>query len=82
MTKRQIRLDRPETGDRPRLRDGAAPRTMTVTEAAIALGISRSSAYECVRTGDLPALRLGGRIIVPIQAIDQMLESASALPDA
>lgn len=54
---------------------------MTVTEAAIALGISRSSAYECVRTGDLPALRLGGRIIVPIQAIDQMLESASALPD-
>ncbi len=55
---------------------------MTVTEAAIALGISRSSAYECVRTGDLPALRLGGRIIVPIQAIDQMLESASALPDA
>ena len=55
---------------------------MTVSDAAIALGISRSSAYECVRTGDLPALRLGGRIIVPIQAIDEMLDRASAIPDA
>jgi excisionase family DNA binding protein len=82
MTKRQIRLDRPATGDQPRSLQSAAPRTMTVADAAIALGISRSSAYDCVRTGDLPALRLGGRIIVPIQAIDQMLENASALPDA
>jgi excisionase family DNA binding protein len=55
---------------------------MTVTETAALLGISRTTAYECVRTGDLPALRLGGRIVVPTQAIDDLLERASAIPDA
>jgi excisionase family DNA binding protein len=79
---RQTRLDRPTIDNRPRSRSATTARTMTVTDAAIALGISRSSAYECVRTGDLPALRLGGRIIVPIQAIDEMLERASAIHDA
>ncbi|WP_395154117.1 helix-turn-helix domain-containing protein [Ilumatobacter sp.] len=57
------------------------PRTMTVTEAAAMLGISRTTAYECVRTGDLPALRLGGRIVVPTQAIDNLLERASTIPN-
>jgi excisionase family DNA binding protein len=38
--------------------------TLTVTEAAKLLGISRAMAYECVRTGDLPAIRLGGRILI------------------
>lgn len=57
------------------------PRTMTVTEAAAILGISRTTAHECVRTGDLPALRLGGRIIVPTQFIDDLLERAAAIPD-
>jgi excisionase family DNA binding protein len=63
----------------------AAPtrqRTISVTQAAELLGISRTTAYECVRTGALPALRLGGRIVVPTQAIDNLLEAASAIPDA
>ncbi len=59
-----------------------AQRTMSVTQAAEVLGISRTTAYECVRTGDLPALRLGGRIVVPTQAIDDLLERASATPNA
>ncbi len=59
-----------------------AQRTMSVTQAAEVLGISRTTAYECVRTGDLPALRLGGRIVVPTQAIDDLLARASAPPDA
>lgn len=81
MTKRQTRLGRSATGNRPRGRDATAPLTMTVTDAAKALGISRASAYECVRTGALPALRLGRRIIVPIRAIDTMLERSSVPPD-
>ena len=63
-------------------RTDPAQRTMSVTQAAEVLGISRTTAYECVRTGDLPALRLGGRIIVPTQAIDDLLERASVIPDA
>ena len=57
-------------------------RTISVSKAAEVLGISRTTAYECVRTGDLPALRLGGRIVVPTQAIDDLLERASAIRSA
>lgn len=53
------------------------PATMTVTQTATVLGISRSSAYECVRLGSIPSIRLGRRIVVPTQAIDALLESAA-----
>ena len=33
--------------------------TYTVTETAALLGISRTSAYECVRRGEIPSLTLG-----------------------
>jgi excisionase family DNA binding protein len=48
-------------------------RTYTVTEAATVLGISRTSAYERVRAGDLPALRLGRRIVIT-RAVQRWLE--------
>ena len=51
------------------------PATMTVTQTAAVLGISRSSAYECVRLGMIPSIRLGRRIVVPTQAIDELLAS-------
>ncbi len=52
--------------------------TMTVTQTATVLGISRSSAYECVRRGVIPSLRLGRRIVVPTTAIEALLDSAAA----
>lgn len=48
--------------------------TLTVSEAAKVLGISRASAYECVRTGEIPSIRLGGRILIPVRLLDQLLE--------
>jgi excisionase family DNA binding protein len=48
--------------------------TVTVEEAAQVLGISRSSAYECVRRGELRALRLGRRLVVPRAALLDLLE--------
>lgn len=47
--------------------------TLTVEEAARLLGISRSLAYELVRDGEIPSLRLRRRIVVPRRAIDAML---------
>lgn len=38
--------------------------TYTVEEAAELLGISRSSTYEAVRNGSVPALRIGGRWLI------------------
>jgi excisionase family DNA binding protein len=52
--------------------------TMTVEEAGVALGISRSHAYELVRQGELPSLRLGRRVVVPIAALEALVEVASA----
>lgn len=48
-------------------------RTYTVTEAAALLGISRAKAYDCVRSGELPALRFGRRIVVPAAALERLL---------
>jgi excisionase family DNA binding protein len=47
--------------------------THSVTEAAAILGISRTTAYECVRTGELPSLRLRGRIVVPVVALEALI---------
>jgi excisionase family DNA binding protein len=48
---------------------------MTVSEAARVLGISRSSAYECVRRGELRAVRLGRRLVVPRSAVTELLQN-------
>ncbi len=50
--------------------------TLTLPEAAHVLGISRSTAYELARTGKLPVLRLGRRLVIPTDALDRLLESA------
>ena len=47
--------------------------TYTVDEAAALLGISRSHAYACVKSGDLPALRFKRRLVIPAKAIEAML---------
>ena len=60
--------------------------TLTVEEAGELLGISRALAYEMARTGRLPTLRFGKRIVVPKKAIESMLErpapgTAATKPD-
>ena len=47
--------------------------TLSVDETAIVLGIGRATAYEGVRTGDIPAIRVGRRLRVPTAAIVRML---------
>ena len=48
-------------------------KTITVTEAAVWLGISRQSAYQAVREGSVPSIRLGRRIVIPVHALEAML---------
>jgi excisionase family DNA binding protein len=40
--------------------------TLTVTEAATVVGVSRAKGYELVRVGELPSIRFGGRLVVPL----------------
>ena len=47
--------------------------TITVGEAARLLGVSRSSAYEAARRGQIPTLRVGRRLLVPVPALLSLL---------
>jgi len=47
--------------------------TLSVEEAAQALGISRGSAYEAARRGDFPTIRIGRRLLVPTAALRRLL---------
>lgn len=51
--------------------------TYTVPEVAELLGISRSTAYECVRRGDVPALVLGRRVLIARTTVDALLSPAA-----
>jgi excisionase family DNA binding protein len=54
----------------------AGPRrlTLTVEEAGQLLGVSRSYAYELVRQGALPCMRLGRRIVIPVGVLDALID--------
>jgi len=47
---------------------------LTVSEAAAALGISRTHAYELVARGELASLRLGRRIVVPRRSLERLVD--------
>ncbi len=52
--------------------------TLSVEETAKVLGIGRNSAYEGVRTGEIPSIRIGKRILVPRLALEQILKGAGS----
>jgi excisionase family DNA binding protein len=52
--------------------------TLTVEEAGRLLGVGRQAAYEGVRTGAIPALRIGRRLVVPRPALDRLLTSGQS----
>ena len=53
--------------------DNGASLTVSVDEAAKLLGISRNLAYDLIREGRLPHVRLGRRILVPRFGLEQWL---------
>jgi excisionase family DNA binding protein len=55
----------------PALPDNA--HVLTVDEAATLLRISRGLAFAAVRTGTLPHLRIGRRILIPRTALNTLL---------
>ena len=51
---------------------------LSVAQVASEVGISQMSLYRLIRAGELPAVRLGGRIFVPAKVIEQLSEAAMA----
>ena len=58
----------------PPIEPAPVRRTYSVDEAAVILGISRTTAYQCVKTKELPSLRFRGRIVISAAVIDALLE--------
>jgi len=55
-------------------------KTISIVEAAAALGIGRSAAYEAARCGQIPTIRIGRRILVPVAAFERFLDHPEGLP--
>lgn len=54
-------------------------RTITVEQAGAMLGVSRALAYQMANNGQLPVIRCGHRLLVPLKAFEAMLEVTPAL---
>ena len=54
------------------------PQTVSVDQAAIALGIGRGTAYRAAHDGTLPTVRIGRRLLVPRVALERLLAGESA----
>jgi excisionase family DNA binding protein len=50
------------------------PRLLTISEVARLLRLSRAFTYELVARHDLPAVRLGRRVVVPYKALERWLD--------
>jgi excisionase family DNA binding protein len=50
---------------------------LSVQETADALGIGLNSAYAGIKSGAIPSLRIGNRIIVPLEALTRKLQGAA-----
>jgi len=57
--------------------DGVADARLLLrpSEAARLLGISRSKCYELIHSGDLPSIRLGGSLRIPVAELRHSLKA-------
>ena len=56
--------------------------TVSISDAAKALGIGRSTTYELINEGKLHAIKLGRRTLVTVASIKELVSSASVVGDA
>ena len=50
---------------------------LSVDEVAEQLGISRPSAFKAIHNGEIPFIRIGRRILVPVAAFEKFLANAN-----
>ena len=53
---------------------------LSVKQAAEVLCISRNLAYELIRQGRIPHIRLGRRILIPRHGLEQWIAQEAGLP--
>jgi excisionase family DNA binding protein len=50
--------------------------TLKIEEAAKLLGISRNTAYDAAKSGQLPTVKIGKRLLVPRAGLSRLLDGA------
>lgn len=53
-------------------------RVVTVGEAAEILQISKGAAYQAAKAKEIPTIRIGRRLLVPLAALERMLVGDTA----
>ena len=56
---------------------GHERRAFSVSEAAAMLGLHRQTLAAAIRRGELPAVRLGRKVLIPSAAIERFLDEGS-----
>lgn len=52
--------------------------TLTIPEAARLLGISISKTYEAARMGQLPAIKVGTRVLVSRRRLEELIDGGAS----
>jgi excisionase family DNA binding protein len=52
--------------------------TVSVEDAGKILGYSRNTAYEAVKSGEIPAIRIGRKLRVPKAALERLLQGTNS----
>ena len=53
-------------------------KTVSTKEVAAILGIGRSLTLKLIATGEIPSIKLGRRVLVPIAALEKTIAAKSA----
>jgi len=49
--------------------------TYSIAEASKVLGISKTNTYKYANEGLLPSLKIGSRILIPVQALEEFVRN-------
>lgn len=60
--------------------DHPATLVLTVIEVAQLLRISRNTCYDLVHEGRIPSVRLGRRVLIPRQGLEEWIAREAGLP--
>jgi hypothetical protein len=56
-----------------------APLTMTIPEAGKRyFGLSRNGSYDAAARGEIPTIKIGKKLFVPVRAMEALLDSVTA----
>ena len=69
-------LDKEEIVGTTDRKERPVPLTVNVNAAAIILGVGRSHIYNLIKKGELPAIALGSRRVIPLAVITRLIDSA------